>query len=175
MKKLALLLAPLAILAPLPALAHPGGPLAHGLAGGFLHPLMGLDHVVVMLTVGLWAGLLGGRARLALPGAFLGTMGLGMALGMAGVAMPGVEAGILASVLLLGVLAALVVRLPLATAAPLVALVGLLHGQAHGLEAGAPEVTYALGALAATAVLLGAGLVLAAPLARLLPRARATA
>ncbi len=168
MKKIAFILA----LAPLPALAHPGGPLAHGLAGGFMHPLMGLDHVAVMLTVGLWAGLLGGAARLALPGAFLGTMGLGMALGMAGVAMPGVEAGILASVVLLGLLAALVVRLPLGMAAPLVALFGLLHGQAHGAEAGAVELTYGMGALVATAALHAAGLVLARPLARLLPRAQ---
>jgi urease accessory protein len=172
MKKLLVILA-LAVTLPLgPALAHPGGPLEHGLAGGFLHPLLGMDHLVVMVTVGLWAGLLGGTARLALPGAFLGAMTLGMGLGMAGLAMPGIEAGLLASVLLLGVLAALAVRTPLRVAAPLVGLAGLLHGHAHGVEAGAVEVTYAVGALAATAVLHGIGLLLARPLARLLPRAR---
>jgi urease accessory protein len=171
MKKLALFLA----LAPLPALAHPGGPLEHGLAGGFLHPLTGMDHLAVMVTVGLWAGLLGGRARLALPGAFLGAMGLGLAVGMAGVAMPGVEQGILASVLLLGVLAALVVRLPLAAAMPLVALFGALHGLAHGVEADPAAGSFALGALVATALLHATGLALAMPLARLLPRARSAA
>jgi len=169
MKKFLLVLA----LAPFPALAHPGGPLAHGLAGGFLHPLMGMDHLVVMLAVGLWAGLQGGAARLVLPGAFMAAMALGMGLGMAGLAMPGVEAGVLASVLLLGVLAALAVRVPLGMAAPLVGLAGLLHGHAHGVEAGALEVTYALGALVATAALHGAGLALARPFSRLFARARA--
>jgi urease accessory protein len=168
MKKLLVVLA----LAPFPALAHPGGPLEHGLAGGFLHPLMGMDHLAVMLTVGLWAGLQGGAARLALPGAFMAAMALGMGLGMAGVAMPGVEAGVLASVLLLGVLTALAVRMPLTVAAPLVGLVGLLHGHAHGAEAGALELTYAVGALVATAVLHGAGLALARPFSRLFTRAR---
>ncbi len=168
MKKLLVVLA----LAPFPALAHPGGPLEHGLASGFLHPLLGADHLVAMVAVGLWAGLQGGAARLALPGAFLGAMALGMGLGMAGVALPGVEAGVLASVLLLGVLAALAVRVPLGVAAPLVGLAGLLHGHAHGAEAGAVELSYALGALAATAALHGGGLLLARPLARLLPKAR---
>ena len=63
-------------------------------------------------------------------------------------------------------------RSPLAMAAPLVAVFGLLHGQAHGAEAGSLELTYALGALVATAALHAAGLVLARPLARLLPRAQ---
>lgn len=169
MKKLALAL----LLAPLPALAHPGGPMEHGLAGGFLHPLLGVDHLVVMVTVGLWAGLLGGVARWALPGAFLASMAGGMVLGMAGGALPGVEQGILASAMLLVVLAGLMVRLPLRYATPLVALFGLLHGHAHGVEAGALEVTYALGALAATALLHGAGLALARPLLRLRGRSLA--
>ncbi len=168
MKKLLIALA----LAPLPALAHPGGPLEHGLAGGFLHPLMGMDHLVVMLMVGLWAGLQGGAMRLALPGAFIGAMALGLGLGMAGLAMPGVEAGVLASVLVLGVLAALAVRVPLRVAAPLVGLAGVLHGHAHGVEAGAVELTYALGALVATAALHGAGLALARPFSRLFARTR---
>ena len=168
MKKLLVVLA----LAPLPALAHPGGPLEHGVVAGLMHPLLGMDHLVAMLTVGLWAGLQGGAARLALPGAFMAAMALGMGLGMAGLAMPGVEAGVLASVRVLGVLAALAVRMPLSAAAPLVGLAGLLHGHAHGAEAGAVDLSYALGALAATAALHGAGLALARPLARLLPRAR---
>jgi urease accessory protein len=107
-----------------------------------------------------------------LPGAFMAAMALGMGLGMADLAMPGVEAGVLASVLVLGVLAVLAVRVPLSVAAPLVGLAGLLHGHAHGVEAGGLELTYAVGALVATAALHGAGLALARPLARLLPRAR---
>ena len=95
------------LLLPAPALAHVGDGLHHGLMAGFLHPFSGVDHLLAMVMVGLWAGLLGGTARLALPGAFLGAMALGGVLGMAGLALPGVEAGILASVVVLGALAAL--------------------------------------------------------------------
>jgi urease accessory protein len=152
------------LLLPAPALAHVGDGLHHGLMAGFLHPFSGVDHLLAMVMVGLWAGLLGGTARLALPGAFLGAMALGGVLGMAGLALPGVEAGILASVVVLGALAALTVRLPLGAGMALVAVFGLLHGHAHGTEMLAGSaVTYAFGFLVGTAVLHGAGLALALP------------
>ena len=69
MNALALLAA--ALLLPAPALAHIGDGLHHGLMAGFLHPFGGADHLLAMVMVGLWAGLSGGKARLALPGAFL--------------------------------------------------------------------------------------------------------
>ena len=168
MNALALLAA--ALLLPAPALAHIGDGLHHGLMAGFLHPFSGADHLLAMVMVGLWAGLSGGKARLALPGAFLGAMALGGLLGFAGVALPGVEAGILASVIVLGALAALAVRLPLGTGAALVAAFGLLHGAAHGAELGGVAM---LGAIGGTVVLHAAGLAIgatAAPWAR--PAAR---
>jgi urease accessory protein len=155
-----------ALLLPLPALAHPGHGLDAGLFAGFLHPLGGADHILAMVMVGLWAGLLGGRARLALPAAFLGAMALGGALGMAGMALPLVQAGLLASVIVLGAMAALVVRLPLPAGMALAALFGLLHGHVHGEEMlGAAALSTAAGFLAATALLHGAGLALAMPVA----------
>src|ERR1700683_1943926 len=73
-----------------PVLAHahylPGG--THGFASGFSHPLFGLDHVLAMVAVGLWAAQLGGRARWLVPAAFVGLMTVGGALGMAGVSVP---------------------------------------------------------------------------------------
>ena len=39
----------------------------HGFGSGFAHPLHGLDHILVMVAVGLWAGQLGGRARWLVP------------------------------------------------------------------------------------------------------------
>jgi urease accessory protein len=155
MNALALLAA--ALLLPAPAFAHVGDGLHHGLMAGFLHPFSGADHLLAMVMVGLWAGLSGGAARLALPGAFLGAMALGGLLGFAGVALPGVEAGILASVIVLGALSALAVRLPLALGMALVAGFGLLHGAAHGVELGGVAL---LGAVGGTAVLHGAGLAL---------------
>jgi urease accessory protein len=155
MNALALLAA--ALLLPAPALAHVGDGLQHGLMAGFLHPFSGADHLLAMVMVGLWAGLSGGAARLALPGAFLGGMALGGLLGLIGAALPGVEAGILASVIVLGALAALAVRLPLGMGMALVAAFGLLHGAAHGVELGGVAL---LGAIGGTAVLHAAGLAL---------------
>jgi urease accessory protein len=154
-------------LAPLPALAHPGHPEAAGFLAGVLHPLGGMDHLLAMVMVGLWAGLLGGAARLALPGAFLAAMLVGFGLGVAGMALPGVEAGILASAVVLTVLAALAAPLPVTLAAGLVAVAGVLHGTAHGAEmaADAAAFAYATGFLLATAALHAAGIAVALPLA----------
>ncbi|WP_043336646.1 HupE/UreJ family protein [Belnapia moabensis] len=152
-----------ALLLPATAFAHPGTALDHGLAAGFLHPLSGADHVLAMLMVGLWAGLLGGRARWALPGGFLAGMAGGALMGFAGMALPGVEAGILASVIVLGTLAGLALRLPLPVGMALAAGFGLLHGHAHGTEMLAGQAF--LGMLAGTAMLHGAGLALAIPAA----------
>lgn len=168
MNALALLAA--ALLLPAPAFAHVGALgdsiLHHGLMAGFLHPFTGADHLLAMVMLGLWAGLVGGTARLALPGAFLSAMAAGGALGMAGIALPGVEAGILASVVVLGALAALAARLPLGAGIALAAACGLLHGHAHGVELlGGSAVTTMLGVLAGTAVLHASGLALASPVA----------
>jgi urease accessory protein len=151
------------LLLPATAFAHPGDALHHGLAAGFLHPFSGADHLLAMVTVGLWAGLLGGRARWALPGGFLAGMAGGALMGFAGLALPGVEAGILASVIVLGALAGLALRLPLALGLVLAAGFGLLHGHAHGTEMLAGPAF--LGMLAGTALLHGAGLALASPVA----------
>lgn len=147
-----------ALLAPGPALAHTGASHLHGFAAGLLHPVGGLDHVPAMVAVGLWAGLRGGRAAWALPAGFLCAMTAGFGLGAVGVALPLVQAGILASVIILGALVAASARLSLALAVPLVALFGLLHGQAHGTElAGLGAVAPAVGFLVATAALHGLG------------------
>ena len=152
-----------ALLAPLPALAHPGD--HHlGFIAGLAHPLGGLDHLLAMIALGLWAGLIGGTARWALPTGFLGGMALGGLLGAAGVALPLVEPGILASLVVLGGLAAFTLRLPLPAALAVAAGFGLLHGHAHGAEAlGAAIIPYGAGVLLATALLHGVGLALAAP------------
>ena len=140
------------------AQAHPGHG-GGGFASGFAHPLHGLDHLLAMLAVGLWAAQLGGRAWWAVPACFVGVMACGGALGMMGVGLPFAEQGIAASVLILGLLIAAAVRLPLAAGVALVGLFALCHGYAHGAEM--PETAagavYALGFAGATALLHGCG------------------
>lgn len=151
----------LAALASAPAIAHP----FHGagdLGAGLVHPFLGLDHLLAMLAVGLWAAQLGGRALWAVPSAFVLAMLAGFGLGFAGYALPGVEPMIAASVLLFGLLAAARARLP-ATAGMLVAgAFALSHGFAHAAEipVGGAAVSYAFGLACATAALHALGLLL---------------
>jgi len=145
-------------LTPTLAHAHPGHA-GHdevgGIGWGLMHPFTGLDHLLAMVAVGLWAVQLGGRALWALPAAFVGTMCLGGLMGMNGAVLPLVEPMILTSVLALGALIAFTVRLPLAACAGVVALSALFHGQAHGAEmpVGASGWMTALGFVAATTAL----------------------
>jgi urease accessory protein len=142
------------------ALAHTGAEHALSFASGFAHPFTGLDHMLAMVAVGLWAGLNGGRALWVWPAAFVGVMLAGGALGMAGIGLPMVEAGILASVVVLGLLVLAAAQLPTAAGAALVAIFALLHGHAHGAElpGDAAAVTYAAGFAIATAVLHAIGI-----------------
>src|SRR5215510_9397113 len=80
----------------------------------FAHPLTGLDHLLAMVAVGLWASQLGGRALWLLPLTFPVMMAAGAALGFGGVALPWVEIGVTASVLVLGAAVALTYRPSLA-------------------------------------------------------------
>lgn len=140
--------------------AHVLGAPGTGFTDGFAHPFGGVDHVLAMLAVGLWAAQLGGRARWQVPLAFVGMMTLGGALGFAGVPMPSVELGIAGSLLILGALVATAIRLPVVLGAALVGFFALFHGHAHGTEmpATASAGLYALGFVLATSLLHGAGL-----------------
>lgn len=137
------------------ALAHPGHYDGGGFWHGMLHPLSGLDHMLAMIAVGLWAAYAGGRALWLLPASFVGMMLAGAGLGFAGIALAMMEPLILASVVVLGLLVAFNVRMPLIPGMALVALFGLFHGQAHALEmaAGTATVSYALGFALVTALL----------------------
>jgi len=151
-----------------PAFAHLN-PDEHGsLSAGFSHPMFGADHILAMIAVGLWAWQNGGKALWAVPAAFVGTMLFGFALALAGAPLPFVEPAILASVVALGLLVAVAVRLPVVPAAIIVGVFALFHGHAHGGEIGtAGEAGYAAGFALATAILHGAGLGLGYGLNRL--------
>ncbi len=142
------------------ALAHPGDHSHVGFASGFAHPFTGLDHLLAMVAVGLWASQLGGRAMWLLPVTFPAVMAVGAALGFGSVALPWVETGITTSVLVLGAAVALTYRPTLAVSLPLVGLFALLHGYAHGVELPAQTLAlgYCAGFVAATLALHLAGL-----------------
>jgi urease accessory protein len=144
------------------ASAHPGHEATPGFIHGFLHPLGGLDHILAMVAVGLFAARLGGRALWLVPASFVVTMAAAGVAGMAGLALPYVEAGIALSLVVLGAAIAFEITMPVAAAMGLVALFAVFHGHAHGAEM--PEtmsgLAYGAGFLAATAALhaLGIGL-----------------
>ena len=141
------------------AFAHPGH-YERSVAGGLAHPLTGVDHILAMLAIGLWAAQLGGRAIWLIPTAFVSLMALGGVLGFNGVPIPFVESGIAASVLVLGLMIATAVKLPLKAGVPLVALFALFHGHAHGTElsAGMSAAAYGAGFVFSTAALHLAGI-----------------
>ena len=146
--------------------AHTTGLPHMDLLTGVEHPFSGLDHILAMVAVGLWAAQLGGRALWSVALTFVLTMAAGGALGFLGVPLPMVELGIAGSVVVLGVLVALASRLPLAVSMALVGLFALFHGYAHGAEMAAESsaLWYGLGFMLATATLhaLGIGMALAA-------------
>ncbi len=149
----------LTLCAATPALAHTGGAIG-GLTSGLLHPITGLDHVVAMVAVGLWGGILGGAAIWQLPVIFPIVMAFAGALGALGVPLPGIETGIALSGIVLGGMVLFLVRPPIAVAAGLVGLFAIFHGHAHGTELpdAANPLTYALGFVIATGSLHLAGI-----------------
>ena len=142
--------------------ALPGAALAHtglaasGFASGFVHPFSGLDHVLAMFAVGLWAARLGGRATWLVPTVFVVVMAAGATAAVGGLPLPPVEIGVTGSLLVLGAVIALDARLSVASALPLVAVLAVFHGTAHGAEM--TGVSYGLGFTVATAGLHGLGL-----------------
>jgi urease accessory protein len=156
----ALALGALALVVATPAEAHLLNAAGAGWAHGFMHPFSGLDHVLAMAAVGVWAAQTGRPALWALPLAFPLAMAAGGLLGVAGVPVPGIESGIAASVLILGLLIAFRAKPPLALSVALVGLFAVFHGHAHGSELpqAASPLLYGLGFVAATAALHVIGL-----------------
>ena len=128
-----LIAAPLALL-PTLALAHTGVGETSGFSHGFMHPVSGLDHILAMVLVGIFAWQLGGRALWAVPATFVLVMAVGGGLGIVGIDIPFVEVGIGLSVVVLGAIVAFGVKAPVAVAMAVVGLFAIFHGHAHGAE-----------------------------------------
>ena len=147
-----------------PAFAHVMPDAAEGaLTAGFLHPFLGVDHVLAMVMVGLCAARLGAHRVYMMPAVFVGAMALGFALAHAGFTLPAAEPMILASVVILGLAVALAVQSGPRIVATLAGFFGLFHGYAHGVEiGGALAFVSGLGFTGATILLHGLGIGLGA-------------
>ncbi len=142
------------------AIAHQG----HGLESayaGFMHPLTGLDHLLVMLAVGLWASKIGGNARWQLPLTFILLMTIGSVLGMSGIMFAGIETAIAASVMAMGFILVMSLSINHVLRIGVIALFALMHGIAHGAELNLSQGLSAFGGmLLATGLLHGVGLLI---------------
>jgi urease accessory protein len=147
-------------LMPTIALAHTGAGGTIGLSQGFMHPLTGIDHVLAMMMVGVFAWQLGGRALWLVPITLVLVMAIGGMLGIASIGVPFVEAGVALSVIVLGAIVAFRIKAPVAIAMAVVGLFAVFHGHAHGSEMpeNAAGMAYGLGFMIATAMLHVAGI-----------------
>jgi urease accessory protein len=130
-----------------------------GIFAGLLHPILGIDHLLAMVTVGLLSAQMGGRAIWTVPATFVTVMAVGGILGIAGVPLPFVEYGIALSVVILGIALFVPKKIPVWLAMVFVGIFALFHGHAHGTELPAISETmldvfaYVFGFLVATACL----------------------
>ena len=141
------------LLTPALALAHIAqGDISGGFVSGFAHPILGLDHVVAMVAVGLWGAQLGSPAIWVLPVTFPLVMAFGGLLGGLNIQIPGIEIGIAASAIALGLMVTFAARPPLWAAGILVGLFAIFHGYAHGAELpkSANPLAFAMGFVIAT-------------------------
>ena len=145
------------------ALAHVGqGNMSGGFVSGFLHPILGPDHVVAMVAVGMWGAQLGAPAIWVLPVTFPLVMAFGGVLGILGVPVPAIEIGIAVSAIVLGAMVAFSARPPLWVAMVMVGVFAIFHGYAHGAELpeSANAVAFSIGFVVATGSLHALGILI---------------
>jgi len=142
----------------------------NGFYDGLSHPVLGLDHFLAMVCVGVVSSQIGGRAILTVPSLFVlfmivgGTAGLFIEI-LAITLSEIIEWGIIFSVIFLGLSVAIEKKLPTNIIMIAVVFFGSFHGLAHGIEMpwAANPLLFALGFSSGTAVLhlFGVGIGLA--------------
>jgi urease accessory protein len=139
---------------PLISHAH-SGESASGFYAGLFHPVLGYDHLLAMVCVGILSAQMGGRAVWSVPVVFVCVMAVGGIIGMFNVFLPIVEIGIVLSVFVLGMAIAAEKKLSLPMNHFVVALFAIFHGHAHGTEMPlwSDPGMYALGFIISTSIL----------------------
>ncbi|MBX2805417.1 MAG: HupE/UreJ family protein [Hyphomicrobiales bacterium] len=159
----------LACLAPETASAHLEDGALGGFQSGFTHPIIGVDHLLAMLAVGIWGAQMGGRNVWTLPVTFPLIMAAGGIIGISGIALPYVELSIALSVFVLGLAIGFAWKAPEWIALLLIAIFAIFHGYAHGVELpqAVDPASYSMGFVVATGAIhlvgIGIGLLLARP------------
>lgn len=152
-KRTITVLTTIAALAATPALAHTGVGHADGFFAGLSHPVFGPDHLLAMLSVGVWSAVAAPKNVWIAPLAFVAAMIAGAGLAFAGIGLPAVEAMIAASVVALGLMVVAGVHLPVLAGVALCGLFAMFHGHAHASEATGGVAAYIAGfALSTTAI-----------------------
>jgi urease accessory protein len=125
---------------PILLIAHDG----HGSSfmSGLSHPILGLDHLLAMLSVGILSAQMGEKAMWAVPAVFVGVMLFGGLMGIGSEGIPFIEPVIALSVIALGIAIAFEEKLPLMVTIAFVGFFGFNHGFAHGMEM--PQLAHAI-------------------------------
>jgi len=153
-KFITILILSLIVVCPYELLAH--GTHGSGFSAGFTHPIFGIDHLLTIIGIG--AVTFYTKKYLLMPVSFLLMMAISGYFGIAQEAIPAVETGIAISIVLIGVAVAYFDKVSDWLIAASIAIFGLLHGYAHGVEK--PEGTTAIQYI--PGYVLGALLVIAA-------------
>ena len=141
-----------------PAAAHEQQVIEYGsFLAGLTHPVLGLDHFLAMVSVGIVSSIIGGRAIWTVPSMFVMMMAVGGVVGWLWADLPSeiVELAIASSVILLGGVIVWGQAIPTPAAMAAVAFFGFFHGYAHGSEIPeiADPIVYAVGFMLGTILL----------------------
>ena len=138
------------------ALAHSDASHTHSLMNGLLHPLTGIDHLITLLAIGLWASMQAHRKQLAIPMNFIAVMGVSAVLAMTGIAIPLIETGILLGLIIISLLLVANKKSTLTLSIAIASSIAIFHGSAHGVEwQGTFALLYCIGFLSSTTLLMG--------------------
>ena len=135
-----------------------------GFYDGLSHPVLGIDHFLAMVSVGVVSAQIGGRAIWTIPATFVLMMIVGGTIGMLievfffdfeESAFIVVEYGIVFSVILLGLAIAIEKKIATNIIMIFICIFGMCHGLAHGMEMpwAVNPILFALGFASGTATL----------------------
>jgi urease accessory protein len=142
------------------ALAHDGVTHTHGgFVAGFLHPLTGLDHLLMLIAIGFLLRQKMNPNSTGLALMFLSAIQVGAVLAVSGLVTTKVEMEIALSLLIAGALLAFAIQLHRAIVLALLVVFGIVHGAAHGLELpqDATAYLYQIGLFGSSAFVLALG------------------